>query len=146
MRDANPPAMPDPDALTIRPSGLHSAAGGTVEDDYVIKWRGIEIGRIYKAPPGMVSAERMAKGDVWFWFLSVFPAGASHQGQADTLEGAKVAFKAALDKVPAERRIPAGYSAGHERWKREHGDKGDRTDASGWGDLRGCRRGNRPAR
>lgn len=54
-----------------------------------------------------------------------FHGGRVVSGQADTLDEAKVAFKAALDKVPAERRIPAGYSAGHERWKREHGDKGD---------------------
>jgi hypothetical protein len=116
---------PDPDALTIRPSGLRSAAGGYVEDDYVIKWRGIEIGRICKATAGMIPAQRTANGDLWLWYVHVFPAQAWHQGQADTLEEAKVAFKATLDKVPAVRRIPGGYSAGHERWKREHGDKGE---------------------
>jgi hypothetical protein len=64
---------------------------------------------------------------VWprrLWYVHVFPAQAWHKGEADTLEEAKVAFKAALDEVPAERRIPPGFSAGHDDWKRAQVNNG----------------------
>jgi len=77
-----------PTGLTLRRTVI---AGTVCEDDYDVRWRGRDIGRIHLAiqtvPPQ------------WWWGINLpVPVGHRHYGMTPTFDEAKTAFKAAWEK------------------------------------------------
>lgn len=83
-----------PDDLSLRRAVI---GGETAPDDYQVIWDELAIGRIFKT---------VAVGghDAWSWTagMSNIPQRPTHRGRADSLNGAKAAFRKAWDEIKAD--------------------------------------------
>jgi hypothetical protein len=88
-------AMPDdPETLTLRPTVI---AGHLCEDDFVVIWRGMSIGRIRKASGAPHDTAQ------WTWSCRHHgrPQGSDERGSGADLDDAKAQFRIAWAQIRA---------------------------------------------
>jgi hypothetical protein len=88
-------AMPDdPETLTLRPTVI---AGHLCEDDFVVIWRGMSIGRIRKASGAPHDTAQ------WTWSCRLHgrPQGSDERGSGADLDDAKAQFRIAWAQIRA---------------------------------------------
>jgi hypothetical protein len=87
-----------PDDLSLRKTVI---GGETAPSDYVVIWEALPIGRIFKSVA-------VGGGDAWSWSCSLpnVPQPSSHRGRTDSLEAAKIQFRAAW----ADLQSQIGYA------------------------------------
>ena len=87
--------MPDdPETLTLRPTVI---AGHRCEDDFVVIWRGMSIGRIRKASGAPYDTAQ------WTWSCRLHgrPQGSDERGSGADLDDAKRQFRPAWAQIRA---------------------------------------------
>ena len=88
-------AMPDdPETLTLRPTVI---AGHRCNDDFVVIWRGMSIGRIRKASGAPHDTAQ------WTWSCRLHgrPQGSDERGSGADLDDAKAQFRIAWAQIRA---------------------------------------------
>ncbi|WP_052026993.1 hypothetical protein [Rhodovulum sp. PH10] len=78
--------------LRLRPTEIPT--GKTLPDDYRVVLGTRTIGRIMKV-------QRAGGAVAWFWTFLIFPNSPADRGDAESLDAAKVAFRARVETVGA---------------------------------------------
>jgi hypothetical protein len=122
--------MPDdPETLTLRPTVI---AGHRCEDDFVVIWRGMSIGRIRKASGAPHDTAQ------WTWSCRLHgrPQGSDERGSGADLDDAKLQFRTAWAQIRASLT-----RSGHRK-RTSHRRDQHRNSCAVWSGARTLRRSN----